>query len=85
MPENNDKLATSSVLCLANRFSADVPEKEINKLKEEIIDYILAPSSMLPTAYIEEGKSMQSTELCSYWQGIGSIHVQNINGMTRFP
>ena len=29
------------------------------------MDYILTPPSMLPTVSIEEGKSMQSTELCS--------------------
>jgi len=63
MPENKGKVATSSALHLANRFSAAVPEKEIDKLDEEII---LTPSSMLPTVSIEEGKSMQSTELCRY-------------------
>ena len=44
MPENKDKLATSSVLRLANMFSAAVPEEEIDKSEEEIMDYILTPS-----------------------------------------
>ena len=44
--------------------------------------YILTPSSMLPIVSIEEGKSMQSTEVCSYWQVIGNM--KNINGTTRF-
>ena len=47
------------------------------------MDYVLTPSSMLPTVSIEEGKSVQSTELCSYWHGMGNM--KTINGTTRFP
>ena len=44
MPENIDKLATTSVLHLSNRFSAAVSEEEIDKLEEEIMDSILTLS-----------------------------------------
>ena len=47
------------------------------------MDYILTPSSMLPTVSIEEGKSMQSTELCSYRQGIGNMKTIRFPLLTR--
>ena len=56
MPENIDKLATTSVLHLANTFSAAVWEEEIDKLEEEIMDSILTLSSMLPSVSKQEWK-----------------------------
>ena len=83
MPENKDKLATSSVLRLASRFSIAVPEDEIDNLEEEVMDYVLTPSSLLPSVVIEEGKPTENTELCSYWQGMANM--KTINGIIRFP
>lgn len=49
-----------------------VPEDEIDNLEEEIMDYILSPSSMLPSVSTEEGKPTEkNTKLCSYCKGWG--------------
>ena len=61
-----------------NDFPAAAAEDEIKKLDEEVIDYIQAPSSTLPSLSTEE----KSLQLCRYWQEMGKLKM--INGTPRF-
>ena len=83
MPENQDSITVDSVLRLAAHFPAAVPEESFDTLEEEALDYILTPSSTMPSVRKEEGKPTQSVDMCVYWQEIG--RMKTLEGRPRFP
>lgn len=82
-PENQESLTVAPVLRLAARFPAAVPVEACDALEEELLDYMLLPSTDLPVVNREEGKPTQSPELCLYWHEVGKIST--LSGATRFP
>ena len=83
LPENQGSLAAAPVLRLAARFQAAVPDEACDALEEELLDYMLLPSTNLPSVDREEGKPTQSAQLCVYWQEIG--RMSTVTGTARFP
>lgn len=62
LPENRD-VTTALILRLAGRFSAATPPDCLDALEEETLDYILLPSSSLPSVGCENGEQSKSDEL----------------------
>ena len=83
LPENQQSLTVAPVLRLAMRFPAAVPVEACDALEEELLDYMLLPSSDLPVVDREEDKPTQSSELCFFWQEVGKMST--VSGTTRFP
>ena len=52
-------------------------------LEEELLDYMLLPSTNLPSVDREEGKPTQSAQLCVFWQEVGKMST--VSGTARFP
>ena len=71
------------VVRLAARFPAAVPQETHDALEEEALDYILLPSSALPSVAREEDKPIKNEEVCAYWEQIGRMTTPN--GSIRFP
>ena len=83
LPENQGSLAAAPVLRLAARFQAAVPEEACDALEEELLDYMLLPSTNHPSVDREESKPTQSAQLCVYWQEIG--RMSTVTGTATFP
>ena len=84
LPQNQDKVTTALILRLASRFSAATPTDCLDALEEETLDYILLPSSSLPSPVgNDNGQQCTSDELCAYWQQIGKMTT--LGGAARFP
>ena len=66
-------ISTSIVFKLARRFPIAVPEGNYESVEKEILDYTLTQS--VPR---EEGKSINSNDLCSYWHDIGKMKTLEI-------
>ena len=81
--KQNSSVTTASVIRLALRFPAALSQDAHDALKEKTLDYMLLPSSSLPSVVCDEGKPLRSEELCSYWQQIG--RMTNPDGTARFP
>ena len=83
LPDNQGSVTTTSVIRLASRFSAAIPQEAHDALEEETLDYMLLPSIALPSINREEGKPIKSEEVCVYWQQIGRMTIPD--GTARFP
>ena len=81
LPGHQDNVTTFSVPHLT-RFSAAVPQEAHEALEEETLDYMLLPSSVLPSVVNEEGKPIKSDEVCAYWKQIGMMTTPD--GSARF-
>ena len=82
LPENQGSATTATVLRLEARISAAIPLEAYDTIEEETLDYMLLPSSALPSVHREEGKPTKSTELCVYWQQVGGMTT--LGGGPRF-
>lgn len=74
---------SSAVLRLARQFPAALAEDKFDDLEEEVLDYVLTSSTVLPSVHRDEGEPTKSAELCAYWQAIGDI--KTLQGEARFP
>ena len=83
LPENQGSLAAAPVLHLTARFQAAVPEDACDAVEEELLDYILFPSTTLPSVDHEEGKPIQSAQLCVFWQEVG--RMSTVAGTAMLP
>lgn len=83
LPENRSKVTGAAVLRLARRFPAAVSEDNFDCLEEEVLDYVLASSAVMPSVHKDDGKPTKSEELCKYWQEVGSM--KTLQGDDRFP
>ena len=59
-----------NISLLARQFPVAIPESNFDSLKEELLDYTLVQSELLPSLPREEGKSTKSEDPCSYWTDI---------------
>ena len=84
LPQNQDKVTTALILRLACRFSAATPPDCLDALEEETLDYILLPSSSLPSPVgNDNSEQSKNDELCAYWQQIGKMTT--LGSTARFP
>ena len=83
LPENQDKVTTTLILRLAGRFTAATRRDCLDAL-EETLDYILLPSSSLPSVRCENDEEQsKNDELCAYWTQFGKMST--LMGTARFP
>ena len=84
LPNKKDSVTPAIVVRLAARFSAALQQEAHDALEEETLDYILLPSSTLPSVVQgSEGQPIKSEEVCAYWQHIG--RMTTLDGAARFP
>lgn len=83
LPENRSKVTGATVLRLARRFPAALTPDKFDCLEEEVLDYVLASSAVIPTVHKDDDKPTKSEELCKYWQEVGNM--KTLQGDDRFP
>ena len=82
LPENQSSISSATVLRMARRFPAAVPEEELDELEHEVLDYMLMPPHQLPVVQHDNETTVNSEEICRYWHKIGSM--ETLDGSLRF-
>ena len=83
LPEKRSEVTGAAVFRLARQFPAALSEDKFDCLEEEVLDYVLASSAVMPSVRRDDGKPTKSKELCAYWQEVGNM--KTLQGEYSFP